>query len=77
MLLSPSSSANPDPETVVIELSEFKAIAERLKAALEDICTQALPTTLPQTVFNVFKERDLLWLALYEQVNKSRLRNPG
>lgn len=75
LLLPPSPSANPDKKTMVIELSEFKAITERLKAALEDICTQALPTTLPQTVFNVFKERNLLWPDLYEQVNKSRLRD--
>ena len=75
LLLPPSPSANPDSETMVIELSEFKAIAERLRAALEDICTQALPITLPQKVFEVFKKRDLLWPDLYEQVNKSRLRD--
>ena len=73
--LPPSPSANPDSETMVIELSEFRAIAERLRAALEDICTQALPITLPQTIFDVFKERKLLWSDLYEQVNKSRLRD--
>ena len=37
--------------------------------------TQALPITLPQKVFEVFKKRDLLWPDFYEQVNKSRLRN--
>jgi tetratricopeptide (TPR) repeat protein len=77
LLLSPSSSANPDFETMVIELSEFKAIAERLRAALEDICTKALPVTLPQAIFDIFQERNLLWCDLYEQINKSRLRNLG
>ena len=75
LLLPPSPSANPDSETVVIELSEFKAIAERLRAALEDICTKALPVTLPQAIFDIFKERNLLWCDLYEQINKSKLRN--
>jgi len=73
--LPPSPSANPDSEIMVIELSEFKMIAERLRAALQDICTQALPTALPQVVFDVFKQRDLLWPELYERINKHRLRN--
>jgi tetratricopeptide (TPR) repeat protein len=74
-LLPPSQSANPDSEIMVIELSEFKTIAERLRAALQDICTQALPTALPQVVFDVFKQRDLLWPELYERINKYKLRN--
>lgn len=77
LLLPASPSANPDPETMVIELSEFRVIAERLRAALEDICTKALPVTLPQAIFDIFQERNLLWCDLYEQVNKSRLRNLG
>ena len=75
LLLPPSPSANPDFETVVIELSEFKAIAERLRAALKDICTKALPVTLPQAIFEIFKERNLLWCDLYEQIDKSKLWN--
>ncbi|ACK70856.1 DEAD-like helicase [Gloeothece citriformis PCC 7424] len=77
LLLPPSLSSNPDPDMDVIELKEFKAIAQRLRAALEDICTQALPSTLPQKIFEVFKQRDLLWPELYRNMEKSKLQELG
>jgi tetratricopeptide (TPR) repeat protein len=70
-----SAKSNPDPEITVIELAEFKALAERLRAALEDICKQAIPTNLPHVVLDVFQQRNLLWPDLYTHIQKHVLRD--
>ncbi len=74
-IIPASSDTNPDPDIMVIELAEFKALAERLRAALEDICKQALPTTLPHVVLDVFQQRNLLWPDLYTHIQKHVLRD--
>lgn len=73
LLLSPSNSANPDTDIQVIELQEFLEISNRLRSALNDICDQSFPSDLGQTIFQIFKERDLLWDNLYSKMQKSNL----
>lgn len=73
-ILPASEDANPDTEVTVIELAEYRAIAERLRVALDDICTKAVPVILRQTVFDVFRERNLLWPSLYDAMRKHVLR---
>jgi hypothetical protein len=73
-VVSATNDANPGPDVTVIELSEYSALAERLRVALEDICARALPVTLSQTIYEVFKERNLLWPGLYDQMRKHVLR---
>jgi Type III restriction enzyme, res subunit len=69
-----TDSANPDNEITVIELKEYRAVAERLHAALKDICSRALPITLRPTVYEVFRERGLLWPEVYQSMAKRVLR---
>lgn len=59
-VLVATDEANPGPEITVIELSEYKAVAERLRVALEDICSRAIPTTLSRTISEIFEERALV-----------------
>jgi tetratricopeptide (TPR) repeat protein len=74
-VLAAATDANPGPEVMVIELGEYQAIAERLRVALEDICSRALSVTLRQIVFEVFRERNLLWPNLYDNMRKHVLRS--
>jgi hypothetical protein len=74
-VVSAATDANPGPDVTVVELSEYQALAERLRVALEDICSKALPVTLRQVVFEVFQERGLLWPGLYNSLRKHVLRN--
>ena len=74
-IVAAATDANPGPEVMVIELSEYQAIAERLRVALEDICSRALPVTMRQIVFEVFQERNLLWPGLHDNMRKHALRN--
>lgn len=66
-------NANPSQDMTVIELSEYQAIAERLRAALEDICNRANAATLNQTIFQIFQERNLLWATIYDGMQKRKL----
>lgn len=69
-----SQDANPDPDTVVLELAEFRALGDRLRAALKDICNSALPATAPAIVQQIFDQRGLLWPRTYEEMPKHVLR---
>lgn len=66
-------NANPSPDMMVIELSEYQVIAERLRGALEDICNRATTATLNETISQVFQERDLLWASIYDGMQKRKL----
>lgn len=74
-LVGASADANPDADTSVIELAEFRQVRDRLRAALSDACNRALPLTAQEAVHDVFAERGLLWPALYAGVEKHKLRN--
>ena len=73
-VLPPSDESNPGPEVTVIELGEYKALAGRLRLALEDICSTARPGTLRQTILEVFQSRALLWPEVYDGMRKHLLR---
>lgn len=73
-VLAATDDSNPGPDITVIELEAYRALAERVHAALDDICSKALPITLAQTVYEVFRERDLLWPNLYDTLTKQVLR---
>ena len=70
-----TDTANPDNEITVIELSEYQKLSERLYAALNDICARALPITLRQTIYDVFRERQLLWPDVYKTISKDLLKD--
>ena len=70
-----TDTANPDNEITVIELSEYQKLSERLYAALNDICATALPITLRQTIYDVFRERQLLWPDVYKTISKDLLKD--
>lgn len=65
-----SPGANPDPDMVVIELNEFRALRERLRAALVDTCAAAVPITAVMTADANFRERGLLWPDVYDALPK-------
>lgn len=70
---APVWNANPSQDMMVIELSQYQAVAERLRGALEDICSRATAATLNQTILQVFQERNLLWTAIYDHMQKRKL----
>jgi len=74
-VLAASEDANPGTDVTVIELAEYRTIAERLRVALDDVCTRAVPVILRQTIFEAFKERNLLWPVLYDDMRKHVLRD--
>lgn len=70
-----SPQSNPDPEIIIIELSEFKELANRLRAALDDICSTAMPLTLRQKILAAFEQRDLLWPQLLDSMKRTKLKD--
>ncbi len=74
-----AADANPSVDIVVIELDQFDDLAQRVRAALVDICTRATVVTLPTVVAEILQQRDLLWPALYTGLSKRTLRDidPG
>jgi len=72
--LSVAADANPSPDIEIIELSEFVALADMLRAALADICKKALPLTLQQEVDEVFRARKLTWPDCLTQMKKRKLK---
>lgn len=72
-LTGSTKTANPSPEVLVIELSEFKKLADRLVAAYEDIEKRSLPLSLNQEIEKVLNERDLRWPSLLDQLKKHSL----
>lgn len=70
-----TDNANPSDEYLVIELEQFRDLAERLKAALADAAREALPITLRSTLFKVFSQRELIWPDCLDTLEKPRLRD--
>lgn len=69
-----SKDCNPDPEMVVVDVRQFKHLAEALRDTLRDIVSRAVPGTLVKVVQEVFQERGLLWPVCYQAMEKYRLR---
>ncbi len=74
-LIGSTEKANPSEEVLVIELSEFKKLGEKLIAVYEDIVKRAIPITLNKDVETVLKERLLTWPELLDQIEKHQLIN--
>jgi len=70
-----TANANPPEDYQVIELDQFKQLAERLKAALTDATAEALPITLRGTLMKVFTQRGLIWPQCMESLEARRLRD--
>ncbi len=70
-----TDNANPLDEYLVIELEQFRDLAEQLKAAIADAVQEALPLTLRDTLFKVFSKRDLIWPNCLDTLEKTRLRD--
>jgi tetratricopeptide (TPR) repeat protein len=68
-----SPESNPDPDMLVIQLSTFGDLRDRLRAALADICGSATPVTAVQRTYQVLQERRLLWPTVYDELLKHRL----
>ena len=60
-LLPATSDASPLPEMKVVTLRKFEELGRKLVSALQDAATQALPLSLSDEVYNVMKNRDLLY----------------
>jgi len=72
-LNGPTEKANPSEDLLVIELSEFKGLADKLIAAYDDIAIRALPLTLNQEVEKVLNERDITWPGVLDQLAQHKL----
>lgn len=72
-LNGPTEKANPSEDVLIMELSEFKELGDKLIAAYEDIAKRALPLTLNQEVEAVLNERDLVWPGVLDQLVKHTL----
>lgn len=72
-IIPASSESNPDPDMLVIELTAFADLRDRLQAALVDICASATPVNVVQSTYQVLQERKLLWPTVYEELPKHRL----
>ncbi len=74
-IVGASDAANPPDDYLVIELKQFRNLAERLKAALNDAAREALPLNLRPTLMNVFRDRGLLWPDCLDGLESHNLRN--
>ena len=74
-LVPASKPANPSPEVLVIELSQFDGLSQRLIGALNDATSDALPLTLRSILLEVFTARKLLWSTMFETISKMALRD--
>ena len=72
-ILPADARANPEPSTLVVELSFFRDLSEHLRSALEDIVSQAHPLTRAQVVEEVFSRRNLLWAQVRENLPSTLL----
>jgi hypothetical protein len=73
-LVPATSSANPGPEVLVVELSAFADLAKRLVSALTDATNDSLPLTLRSDLMSVFSGRGLLWPKVFDSMPKTPLR---
>lgn len=72
-LNSASEKANPSGQVLVIELTEFEELGNKLLAAYEDIANRALPLTLNQEIESVLGERSLIWPSVLDGMTKHKL----
>ena len=76
-LLPASESANPPHNVVVVELSAFEELGNKLIAALKDATSAALPVTLMSEIHSKLKDGGLLWPDFFESLPVETLRDIG
>ena len=73
LISSATASANPPKTYRVIELEQFRLLAERLVAALNDIASNALPINLRSKTLEIFEKRDLIWPKCFKKLVSHKL----
>ena len=76
-LICSTKDANPSSDFSVSELTEFKALADKLIAAYEDIARRSMPIALNQEVAAILNERGLVWPKLLDDLSKYQLTELG
>ncbi|MBC8550002.1 MAG: DEAD/DEAH box helicase family protein [Nitrospira sp.] len=72
--ISPATtSANPPNTFKVIELEQFRLLAERLIAALTDIASNSIPINLRNNILEVFETRGLLWPKCFDDLESHKI----
>ena len=74
-LIPATRSANPSDQDLVIELSQFKELADRLESALEDAVSNATPLTLGECLAHTFTTNSLLWADIFPSISSNRLQD--
>jgi hypothetical protein len=74
-LAKPTATANPPPEFLVADLTEFLELASRLAALTADVAANSLPITLRASLADALVERKLDWPAVLETIKMHRLRD--
>lgn len=73
-IVGATGTSNPPDDYHVIELKQFRQLAERLKAALIDTTSEALPITLRSTLMKIFSQRGLIWPHCLDLIEIQSLR---
>ena len=72
-LLPASESANPPPDMMVIELTQFEDLGQKLISALRDAAAQAIPLSLANELSEVMTDRSLLYPDVFESLKMNAL----
>jgi len=65
-----TGASNPSKDILVVELSEFKLLADKLTQAYIDAAKNSLPLTLRREVLKLFQTRELLWPNFFDKIEK-------
>jgi Type III restriction enzyme, res subunit len=60
-ILAACEKTNPGDQFVVIELNEFRELGDRLTAAISDVAAKLAPILFAHDIYEMFKERRLLY----------------
>ena len=74
-LVPASDEASPSPKVLVMELAQFYEVSRKLRTALQDSASDALPLTLANRLNEVFGNRQLLWPGVFEELSATALRD--
>ena len=74
-LMPATQSANPSDQDLVIELSQFKDLADRLVSALEDAVRNVTHLTLKEYLAHTFITNSLLWADIFPSISSNRLQD--
>lgn len=70
-----SNNASPSADMVVIELSSFYALGQRLDSTLQDASRDALRLNIMAKLLDIFRDRNLLWPKVIDSLNATKLRD--